>query len=389
MLGGGESNIRRYIIENDLLDAIIQLPNNLFYNTGITTYIWLLSNNKAHNRKGKVQLIDANNLYSKLRKNLGDKNSQLEPKHISKIIDIYSRFETCSDDVDDKQISSKIFDNADFGYYKVNIERPKRLKAQLRDDLIETLRFDSTLEEPMRYCLQRFGDECYSDITKHAKAIEEYLDKNAIELNTKNKRALLSKDTWAKHKMLLQTAHIFKDKIGTDEYDDFNLFKIRIDEVIKTQNIKLSLSEKNMILSAVSSYDENAAKVIKKVSKITPEKLEKLLEHLGCKKEDLPNFGYYPTEKKDEYIEYESEADLRDSENIPLKENIQEYFLKEVKPHINEAWINLDSIKIGYEISFNKYFYTHKPLRSLEEVTKDILELEKTSDGLIKEILGV
>lgn len=387
--GGGESNIRRYIIENDLLDAIIQLPNNLFYNTGITTYIWLLSNNKAHNRKGKVQLIDANNLYSKLRKNLGDKNSQLEPKHISKIIDIYSRFETCSDDVDDKQISSKIFDNADFGYYKVNIERPKRLKAQLRDDLIETLRFDSTLEEPMRYCLQRFGDECYSDITKHAKAIEEYLDKNAIELNTKNKRALLSKDTWAKHKMLLQTAHIFKDKIGTDEYDDFNLFKIRIDEVIKTQNIKLSLSEKNMILSAVSSYDENAAKVIKKVSKITPEKLEKLLEHLGCKKEDLPNFGYYPTEKKDEYIEYESEADLRDSENIPLKENIQEYFLKEVKPHINEAWINLDSIKIGYEISFNKYFYTHKPLRSLEEVTKDILELEKTSDGLIKEILGV
>lgn len=387
--GGGESNIRRYIIENDLLDAIIQLPNNLFYNTGITTYIWLLSNNKAQNRKGKVQLIDANNLYSKLRKNLGDKNSQLEPKHISKIIDIYSRFETCSDDVEDKQISSKIFDNADFGYYKVNIERPKRLKAQLRDDLIETLRFDSTLEEPMRYCLQRFGDECYSDITKHAKAIEEYVDKNAIELNTKNKRALLSKDTWAKHKMLLQTAHIFKDKIGTDEYDDFNLFKIRIDEVIKTQKIKLSASEKNMILSAVSSYDENAAKVIKKVSKITPEKLEKLLEHLGCKKEDLPNFGYYPTEKKDEYIEYESEADLRDSENIPLKENIQEYFLKEVKPHIDEAWINLDSIKIGYEISFNKYFYTHKPLRSLEEVTKDILELEKTNDGLIKEILGV
>ena len=114
--GGGESNIRRYIIENDLLDAIIQLPNNLFYNTGITTYIWLLSNNKAQNRKGKVQLIDANDLYSKLRKNLGDKNCELEPKHIAKIMEVYSKFETYDDEIDGKKISSKIFDNSDFGY---------------------------------------------------------------------------------------------------------------------------------------------------------------------------------------------------------------------------------------------------------------------------------
>lgn len=93
--------------------------------------------------------------------------------------------------------------------------------------------------------------------------------------------------------------------------------------------------------------------------------------------------------KTAQYIEYEVQTDLRDSENIPLKDNIHTYFLKEVKPHVNEAWINLNSTKIGYEISFNKYFYKHKPLRSIEEVTKDILSLEEQSDGLIKEILGL
>ena len=387
--GGGESNIRRYIIENDLLDAIIQLPNNLFYNTGITTYIWLLSNNKAQNRRGKVQLIDANDLYSKLRKNLGDKNCELEPKHISKIMEVYERFTECNEEVDGRKIASKIFDNSDFGYYKVNIERPKRLKAQFRDELIETLRFDKTLEEPMRWCLQEFKDECYIDISKHKKTIEEYLDKEDISLNAKQKKALTSKDTWAKHKMLLETAYMLKEKIGTDEYDDFNIFKEDVEKVLKDEKTKLSATEKNAILNAVSWYDENAAKVIKKVSKISGEKLEKLLDHLGCQKEQLADFGYYATGKKDEFVEYESDTDLRDSENIPLKDHIHDYFLKEVKPHIEEAWINLDSTKIGYEISFNKYFYTHKPLRTLDEVAKDILELEEASEGLIKEILGV
>ena len=129
--------------------------------------------------------------------------------------------------------------------------------------------------------------------------------------------------------------------------------------------------------------------MIKKVSKISGEKLEKLLDHLGYNEDELANFGYYKTDKTDEYIEYESQTDLRDSENIPLKDEILSYFLKEVKPYVDEAWINLDSVKIGYEISFNKYFYKHKPLRNLEDVTADILELEKQSEGLIKEILGL
>jgi type I restriction enzyme M protein len=405
--GGGESNIRRYIIENDLLDAIIQLPNNLFYNTGITTYIWLLSNNKAQNRKGKVQLIDANDLFSKLRKNLGDKNCELEPKHISKIMEIYSKFENSDDEIDGKKISSKIFDNSDFGYYKVNIERPKRLKAQFRDDLIETLKYDKTLEEAMIWCEQEYKEECNNDLSKHKKAIEEHLDKNDIELNAKQLKSLLSKELWKKHKTLVDSAKLLKEKIGTDEYDDFNIFKEKVEKVLKEQKISLSASEKNMILNAVSWYDETAQKVIKKISKISGDKLDKLCEILGCKESELKDFGYYKTIgqhseakaslpgsgtsvlHKDEFVEYESDTDLRDSENIPLKDDIYQYFLKEVKPHVEEAWINLDSTKIGYEISFNKYFYIHKPLRSLEEVAKDILELENASDGLIKEILGL
>ena len=387
--GGGESNIRRYIIENDLLDAIIQLPNNLFYNTGITTYIWLLSNNKAQNRKGKVQLIDANDLYSKLRKNLGDKNCELEPKHIAKIMEVYSKFETYDDEIDGKKISSKIFDNSDFGYYKVQIERPKRLKAQFRDDLIETLKYDKTLEEAMIWCEQEYKEECYNDLTKYKKAIEEHLDKNDIELNTKQLKSLLSKELWKKHKMLVDTAKLLKEKIGTTTYDDFNIFKEKVEKVLKEHKLSLSASEKNMILNAVSWYDETAQKVIKKISKISGDKLEKLCENFGCEENELCDFGYYPTGKKDEFVEYESDTDLRDSENIPLKDDIYKYFLKEVKPHVQEAWINLDSTKIGYEISFNKYFYTHKPLRSLEEVGKDIVELENASDGLIKEILGL
>jgi len=387
--GGGESNIRRYLIENDLLDCIIQLPNNLFYNTGITTYIWLLSNNKAQNRRGKVQLIDANDLYSKLRKNLGDKNCEFEAKHISKIMEVYERFVECDEEVDGKKISSKLFDNNDFGYYKVNIERPKRLKAQFREELIATLRFDKTLEEPMRWCLDEYKEECYEDITKYKKEIEEYLDKEDISLNAKNKKALTSKALWTKHKMLEDTGNILKDTVGTDEYNDFNIFKKEVDNVLKQMKIKLSSPEKNAILNAVSWYDENAEKVIKKVSKISGEKLEKLLEHLGCEENELEYYGYYKTDKKDEFIEYESDTDLRDSENIPLKDAIQSYFLKEVKPHVEEAWINLDSVKIGYEISFNKYFYSHKPLRIFDEVAKDILELEEASEGLIKEILGV
>jgi type I restriction enzyme M protein len=385
--GSGESNIRRYVIENDFLDTIIQLPNNIFYNTGITTYIWLLSNNKEEDRKGKVQLIDASELYTKLRKNLGNKNCELEPKHISKILEVYENFKECEEEIEGQKISSKIFDNSDFGYYKVNIERPKRLKTAFKDELIEKLRFDKSLEEVMKWCYENFKDECYTDLIKHKKEIEEYLEQEEINLNRKQTTNLFSVEFWNKYKTLLETAKILKEKIGDKEFDDFNLFKKDVETIIKDEKIKLKPAEKKAIFDSVSWYDENAKKVIKKVHKFNDEKLEELLDKCNCKKDELLNFGYFATEKENEFIEYESESNLRDSENIPLKEDIQEYFLKEVKPHINESWINIDSVKIGYEISFNKYFYKHKKLRSLDEVTKDILEIEKESEGLIREII--
>ena len=129
--------------------------------------------------------------------------------------------------------------------------------------------------------------------------------------------------------------------------------------------------------------------MIKKKEKLSGEKLSTLLAHLSCTEEQLPDFGYFPTGKAGEFVIFETESDLRDYENVPLKEQIHSYFLEEVKPHVPEAWINLDATKIGYEISFNKYFYRHTPLRSLDTVAKEILELEEKNEGLIMDILNL
>ena len=178
-------------------------------------------------------------------------------------------------------------------------------------------------------------------------------------------------------------------EIGSDEFNDFNLFKDKVDAVLKSQKIKLSAPEKNAILNAVSWYDESAEKVVKKIVKLSGSKLDELLERLSCSKDQLADFGFYPTGKTGEYVTYEPSSDLRDSESVPLAQEVHEYFLDEVKPYVDEAWINLDSIKIGYELSFNKYFYRHKPLRALEDVASDIIGLEQKAEGLIAQILGV
>lgn len=384
--GGGESNIRRYIIENDLLECIIQLPNNLFYNTGITTYIWLLSNNKAAKRKGRVLLIDASQRFAKLRKNLGAKNCELTAEHIREIQNAYINFETIERKAEDG-LTAKLFDNSDFGYYKVTIDRPARLKAQFSAERLEPLRYDRTLQDPMQWAYKTYGDKVYSDIQSIAKELLGWCEKNELNLNAKRRKELTTADIWEKQKELLDTATLLMQKIGTEEFNDFNLFTAKVDKVLKDEKIKLNASEKNQILTAVSWYDETAEKVIRKIEKLSGDKLESLLKQLNCTVEQLPDFGYYPSGKKDHYITYESQSDLRDSENIPLSETIHGYFLREVKPHVDEAWIDLDKTKIGYEISFNKYFYQHKPLRSIDEVVQELLELEKLSEGLIKEII--
>ncbi|MCX2574071.1 type I restriction-modification system subunit M [Pedobacter sandarakinus] len=383
--GGGESNIRRYIIENDWLDAIVQLPNNLFYNTGITTYIWILSNNKAHERKGKVQLIDAGQAFRKLRKNLGNKNCEFSPQHISDIVAVYSQMEVKKEE----QLASKLFDNSDFGYYKVTIERPKRLKAQFTAERIADLRYDKSLREAMISLHEQYGEKVYEDLRPFAKDIAKWADAEELNLNAKQLAILCDTKIWQKQLDLLNLAQDLIKAIGGDEYNDFNVFKNKVEEEVRRLKLKLSSSEKNAILNAVSWYDETAEKVKKSIVKLSGDKLSDLLTRLGCTADQLEDYGYFITNKKGEHQTYETESDLRDTENVPLKENINSYFLREVKPHVAEAWINLDATKIGYEISFNKYFYRHKPLRSIEEVTADILALENESDGLIREILNL
>ncbi|MEH0886441.1 class I SAM-dependent DNA methyltransferase [Enterobacter sp. UNJFSC 003] len=402
--GSGESNIRRFIIENDMLDAIVQLPNNLFYNTGITTYIWVINNNKPVSRKGKVQLIDASLLYRKLRKNLGNKNCEFAPEHITEItntylscIDVERQLDTNNDPIG---IASKVFSNDNFGYYKVTIERPDRRKARFTQEAIAPLRFDKQFSDVMMHLYAEYGDNVYkntgfgSDKKKSfLKSIEKdifaWCEGNEISLNAKVRAKLLDVKHWLALRAVLETAQKLMSDIGANEFDDFNEFTNLVDKSLKVSGVKLSASEKNAILNAVSWYDESAKKVVKKVVKLSGDKLNDLLDRYECEVDDLPDFGYYPSGKKGEYITYETNADLRDFESVPLKQSIYQYFLDEVKPHVDEAWINLDSVKIGYEISFNKYFYRYNTLRSLEEVAKDIISLEEKAKGLIAQIIDV
>ncbi len=390
--GGGESNIRRHIIENDLLDAIVQMPNNLFYNTGITTYIWLLSNNKPERRKGKVQLIDANLMFRKLRKNLGDKNCEFSPEHIAEITRAYLDFKPIERRLDENGdpvgIAVKIFDNRDFGYYKVTIERPDRRSAGFSAERLAPLRFDKSLREPMEHVYDAYGDAVYADaLQDEQRTILKWCEDNDITLNAKNRAKLLDVKYWRKLRDLHEAGFRLMSVVGTDESRDFNAFKERVDAAVKAEKLKLSATDKKAILNAVSWYDADAAKVIRKKQKLDGDKLADLLEHLGCAEGDLADFGYY-RQPDGAYLTYEPSGDLRDAETVPLSDTIHRYYLAEVKPHVEEAWINLDSVKIGYEISFNKYFYRHKPLRSIEEVTADILELEKQAEGLMADILG-
>src|SRR5690606_5542806 len=193
-----------------------------------------------------------------------------------------------------------------------------------------------------------------SGLETHKKAIDDYIDKHELNINAKQLTAFLKKETWQKQEELYKTAVRLMEVLGRDEFTNFNSFTAKVDEVLKQDKTKLSASEKKQILDAVSWYDETAEKVIKKTEKLSGQKLEDLLAFLGCTEKDLPYYGYYPTDKKGEYIIYDTESDLRDSESIPLKDNIQEYYLREVKPYAEESWMALDSVKIGYELKIGR-----------------------------------
>ena len=264
--GQGESNIRRWIIENDWLEAIVALPLNMFYNTGIATYIWVLTNRKPLHRRGRVQLIDATQWYKPLRKNLGKKNCELSEEDIRRICDTFTAFEETE--------QSKIFPNAAFGYWKVTVERPLRLKG-----------IDPT-------------------------------------------RAYSPKEIKA--------------------------------------------------LKAERQTDEAAPPVVRKIHRkgTAPDPIHGLFEAT--------------IDGKPAVVEYEPDTDLRDTEQIPLPEEggIEAFIRREVLPYAPDAWFVEDSVKTGYEISFTRYFYKPKPMRTLKEIRADIRALEKETEGLLDEILG-
>jgi len=347
--GGGESSIRRHIIENDWLECIIALPKNIFYNTGIPTYVWIVSNRKAEHRKGKVQLINALDIYVKLRKNLGQKNCELSSEHIDKITQLYLDFKETD--------ISKIYLNEHFGYNKITVERPLRLSVQLSDNSIKSLRFDNAIREEMAWVYEKFGEKVYTELKELKPQIENYLSKNEIKLTSANKRKLLNQEFWAAQLALLNSAKKLQNKLGTVQFDNFNEFKTLFAKTIKELNLKLDTKAQKIILNAVSWKNEEAEPVIKKV------------EPYGT-------------------VSYEVDTTLRDTENVHLNEEIQEYFEREVLQHIPDAWIDHSKTVTGYEISFTRYFYNYVPPRSIEDITAEILQLEKETDGILKEIVS-
>ncbi len=384
--GSGESNIRRYVVENDLVDAIIQLPNNIFYNTGITTYVWILTNKKPENRRGKVQLIDASQAFEKLRKNQGSRNCTITSTYQDAILKTYMDF--VEKEAGEDKVAAKVFDGDDFRYYSVTIERPLRLRCQFNALKIDELLYDKTNMEVSKWFYQTYGNRVFEGIDDKIPAIKEYFNDNDIKMPDKKLLKLISAKEWNARRELMHTAHQLMKAVGTAVYMDYNAFAEEINKTAKTLKLDASAAVLKGIARAMSETDPEAMPVIKKEHKASSRDIEMLTETYGIDRSLLADYGYYSTAKSG-YVEYETDSDLRDTEKIPVKENIYEYFLREVRPYVSDAWINLPQTKIGCEISFNKYFYKPVPLRSLEENERDILELDRQSQGFIQSLFNL
>ena len=305
--GSGESEIRRWILENDWLEAIIALPNDLFYNTGIATYIWVLTNHKAAERRGKVQLINASEFWLPMRKSLGSKRREISSEHIREITEIFQSFQPSE--------VSRIFDREDFGYRKITVERPLRLNFQASPERIERLKEQSA-----------FASLAVSKKkSAEMKGIEEQAGKE-------------------QQRLILDILNSFPDTL----YQDRGEFEKVLKKAMKTKGITVAPAVYKAILSALSEGDESA--------------------NICLDKQGNP----------------EPDTDLRDTENVPLKQDINDYFDREVLPHVTDAWIS-DTVrdirdgalgKVGYEINFNRYFYKYQPPRTLEAIEADIKAVE-------------
>ncbi len=308
--GGGESDIRTWMIENDYVEAIIALPNQLFYNTGIYTYIWILTNKKSTERVGKIQLINATSFSKKMRKSLGNKRNELssgKDGHIEKIVQLYADFKL--------NIHSKIFDKKEFGYTKIIVERPLQLNFIVNDERLENL-----------YSVSTFA--------------------KLSESKSKNPKEKLEEETKGKYK---QDAIINALKtIGHETYKNWDKFEEKVKKALK--EFGLAPNFINAIIMALSEHDDSVEYVLVKGKKI-------------------------------------ADSNLRDSEKIPLKQDIEEYFKKEVIPYYPDAWMDRSKDNIGYEVNFNKYFYKYTPPRLLEDIEKDIAHITTEIQKLLKEDL--
>ncbi|CAN5874742.1 class I SAM-dependent DNA methyltransferase [soil metagenome] len=386
--GQGESNIRRWIIESDWLEAIVALPLNMFYNTGIATYVWVLSNRKPEPRQGKVQLIDATQWFRPLRKNMGKKNCELAPEDIERICDTFLAFEETP--------QSKLFPNAAFGYWKVKVERPLRLHSQLTRPRIETLRYASGDEAIRAALYEALGEPLFANPASVRTELEKLVnDWGKADADTEGddeegnggnarkslpegkKKKLLSEATWRRDAMLMDTAHQLRKELGEGLFEDHNVFLKQVDAALKKLDLKPSAADLKLIVSAVSWRVEDAARVIKKAhkpGKSQPDPLRGLFEE--------------KIDGKTCVVEYEPDSELRDYEQIPLLEEggIEAFIRREVLPYTPDAWIVEADTKIGYEVSFTRHFYQPPQLRTLAQISADILALEQETEGLLSEI---
>lgn len=311
--GSGESNIRRWIIENDLLEGIIALPTDMFYNTGIATYIWVLTNRKDHARKGKIQLVNATDFYVPMRKSLGNKRKEISSAQIEVIKELYRRFEASE--------KVKIFDNEDFGYRKITIERPLKLSFKVNEEAIERVKETTQF---INLAVSKKKDEAI-------KAQEE----------------ALGRETQEKLIAMLQSFDENKEYLNRED------FIKTLKSKAKEYGVTLGAALIKAIVNSIAERNENAD---------------------VC---------------KDSKGNVESDSTLRDTESIALKEDIQEYFDREVKPHVNDAYMDESTFSnIGYEIPFTRHFYKYEKLRPFADIMKEVEELEGEIASEIRKVLG-
>ncbi|MGR5310957.1 type I restriction-modification system subunit M [Photobacterium damselae] len=423
--GSGESEIRRYILEADLLEGIIALPTDMFYNTGIATYVWVLSNKKATERKGKVQLIDGSNLCGKMRKSLGSKRNLMSEDDIKLITRTFGNFEvvdatalenlgfdkpaeqksnrgrqsSTSKTEAPKTFASKIFNSTDFGYRRLTIERPLRLSAQITDAAIESLRFaPKPLNAPMERLYNEFGtawnEDGYGYLAEVETEVRALIKAEFSELKEKQIKDLLDSKLWLFQRSLMDKAQQLQTAVAAMSVgekmaggrelvsNDFNQFDITMKGAFKTTGIKFDAKEKKQFFDAVTFKNPDAEPVVKKVLKETAQPL-------------YGSFDY-----KGKVVEFQQDGDLRDNENVLLDasvtttELIESYVKREVLPHVSDAWINADKRDekdgeigiVGYEIPFNRHFYVYQPPRALEAIDEDLALVSDEIMSLLQEV---